>query len=156
MLQSHRIPSERVTVDDFLSVLYKSTPPNTHSLIREWIEEVFTYNLSVENVTVAERMDGKFNVSVTVQAEKQRWTGNGESADAELSESLQIGLFAAHPDNAGTGDNLIGMEKHALTAGKTTIELIVDERPGVVGIDPMHLRLDLNRYDNFARVEVGQ
>lgn len=153
ILQNHRIPSNRLTIDDFLTVLYSSAPPETHSLIREWLEDVFTYNLNVSNVEIAERADGKYRVVLTVLAEKQRWSGNGESVPAELREDLQIGLFTAHPDIAGTGDNLLYLKKHALTSGENNIEVIVDERPGAVGVDPMHLRLDLNRYDNFTLVE---
>jgi|GEM_PF-93160 len=156
VLEQHRSPSNRLTMDDFLAVLYRTAPPETHSLIREWIEEVVTYNLRVADAMVSKRADGKYEVAVTVLAEKESWSGAGESASVELGESLQIGLFAAHPDRAGIADNLLQLGRYNLTSGENKINIIVEERPEVVGVDPMHLRLDLNRYDNFATVEVGE
>ncbi|MGH1365943.1 MAG: M1 family aminopeptidase [Calditrichia bacterium] len=153
LLEEHRIPSRKATIADFLQKLYAIAPPERLATVKEWLEEVTSYDLKVENVVVTELEDQRFRVEVAVDAGKRSWDKGGKPTNRDLDEELQIGLFREHPDRDGTENNVLLLEKHRFRSGKTVVELIVDERPSVVGIDPMHLRVDLNRYNNFSSVE---
>jgi ABC-2 type transport system permease protein len=49
------------------------------------------------------RPDGKFDVTVTVEAKKLYADGKGKETAASLNETMDIGLFTAEPGKKGFG-----------------------------------------------------
>ena len=55
-----------------------------------------------------------------------------------------------NPDDVTEGEeHVLMLDKHRVTTGKMSFELIVDERPSHVGIDPYNKLIDRNSDDNL-------
>ena len=64
-------------------------------------------------------------------------------------------VFTGGLDGAGEGsDNVLDMQKHRINETTMSFEVIVDEEPAYVGIDPYNKLIDRNSDDNLSRVTI--
>src|SRR5690606_9257788 len=88
-----------VTPPDFLNELYKVTPDKYHQLIDEWFKKIITYDLSIANASIVKQIDGSFEVTVVIEAEKIE-SVDGIEKKIPMTEPISIGLFTDHPSRA--------------------------------------------------------
>ena len=113
-------------------------------------EKITLWDLKVEEGTVTERDDGRFDVAIKVAATKFYADGKGAQTEAPLDMPIDIGIFTEDPDDVTEGDeHVVLLEKHRVTTGETTYEFVVDERPSHVGVDPYNKLIDRNSDDNL-------
>ena len=143
------------TVDDLLRRIYAVTPPADQPLVHQWLEEVVLYDLRVESAAARRRADGRFEVTLDVEAAKSRATGRGADTPLPLDEEIEIGLYAHDPDrlHPGRREPPLHLARHRLRSGHNRLTIVVDRRPEVAAVDPYLTRIDRNRLDNL--VEVG-
>ena len=72
------------------------------------------------------------------------------ATEVPLYLPIDIGIFSKNPDDVTQGDeHVLLLEKHRVQDGNLTFELIVDEEPSHVGIDPYNKLIDRNSDDNL-------
>jgi len=109
--------------------------------------------VATREVEVTARPDGRFDVTVQVEARKMYADGQGVETDTPLNELFDVGLFAAEPGGAGFGpEDVILFEPRRIRSGGQTLTFTVDRRPLFVGVDPYNKRIDRNSNDNTRRV----
>jgi ABC-type transport system involved in multi-copper enzyme maturation permease subunit len=133
---------------EFLEELYKVSPQEHHVLIDDWIKRVITYDLSVEDVSHRELDNGKFELTMTVNAKRFEMQESGETTPIGINEPIQIGLFEKHPSLIGKDGGTIYLQPHQISEDGQEVKVIVDELPNYVSIDPYGTRVDENMYDN--------
>jgi hypothetical protein len=91
----------------------------------------------VEEPKAVKRADGKWDVTVPVEAKKFYAGGKGEEKEAPLADRINIGLFTAEPGR-GTFDakNVIRMEPQPVRSGKQVLRFVTDKKPTHAGVDP--------------------
>jgi aminopeptidase N len=118
-------------------------------LITDLFERIVLFDLKVEETSVAETSDGKYEVEIKVTAKKFEADGDGLETELPVALSIDIGAFNKNPDEAKPGEEPeIYLEKHRIDQTETTITLILDEKPTHVGIDPYNKLVDRNSDDN--------
>ena len=128
----------------------QATTDEQQELITDMFERITLWDLKVEDATVNERDDGRFDVSVEVSASKFEAGGSGEQTEVPLDMPIDIGIFSMNPDDVTEGDeHVLMLEKHRVETGQMMFELIVDEKPSHVGIDPYSKLIDRNSDDNL-------
>jgi ABC-type transport system involved in multi-copper enzyme maturation permease subunit len=124
------------------------------SLITDLLERITLYDLKVEAPSAVLRADGRWDVTVPVEARKFHAEGKGSEREARLAETIEIGLFAAEPGTGGFGrPNLIRMERRPVRSGRQVLRFVAERKPGFAGIDPYNLYIDRARSDNVAPVK---
>jgi len=119
-------------------------------LITDMFERITLWDLKLENATVKERDDGRFDVSIEVSASKFEASGSGEQTEIPLDMPIDIGIFSMNPDDVTEGeDHVLMLEKRRVKTGRMSFELVVDEKPKYVGIDPYSKLIDRNSDDNL-------
>ena len=59
-------------------------------------------------------------------------------------------MFSKNPDDVTEGgEHVLLLEKRRIQSGEMTFELVVDEAPSHVGIDPYNKLIDRNSDDNL-------
>jgi len=101
--------------------------------------------------TLMRREDGKFVVTVRVQSAKVRADDQGRETPAEMNDFVDIGVFVGR----GLEECELYLQKHRLTGGEATFEIVVDERPTRAGIDPYNKLIDRVSGDNVVAVTAG-
>jgi ABC-type transport system involved in multi-copper enzyme maturation permease subunit len=127
--------------------------PEDQALITDLFERITIYDLKAIGPTAVRRPDGKWAVSVPVDARKYYAAGKGDEKEAPLSDTIEIGLFTALPGH-GKFDrrNVIRMERLPVHGGRQVFHFVTDKKPTYAGIDPYNFYIDRNSDDNVAPV----
>ncbi len=138
------------TTLDFLRLLREEAGPEHEELIRDLFERIVLWDLKVSDTSVEERADGRFDVTLTIDAAKVEADGVGRETPLDLDMPIDIGLFTAHPDTVNEGDDhVLFLERRPIVSRTQTVTVTVDRRPAVVGIDPYNKLIDRNSDDNL-------
>jgi len=139
---------------DLLSILKEEAGPEHHGLIEDFFEKITIYDVKMEESRVEEMADGRFKVSLDVELAKVYADKEGNETEGVFDIPVDIGLFLKNPgDDDYSADDVILFERRMITDAKSTLEIIVDKKPLVAGIDPYNKLIDRNSNDNLADVE---
>jgi len=127
--------------------------PEQQALITDLFERITLYDLRVDQPKAVRRPDGRWDVTMTVEARKAYADGRGNERQAMLDEPMEIGLFTAEP-GGGSFDrrNVLAMERRALRTGRQVLRFVTDRRPTHAGVDPYNFYIDRNSGDNVGPV----
>ncbi|HSK79633.1 MAG TPA: ABC transporter permease [Thermoanaerobaculia bacterium] len=123
------------------------------ALITDLFERVTLYDLKVAQPTAVRRADGKWDVTVPVEAKKLYVHGGGEETETPLAERIEAGLFTAEPGrDAFDKSNVVLMERQPIRSGRQVLKFVTDRKPAYAGIDPYNFYIDRNSADNLLPV----
>ncbi len=156
LLERHRFrgapyPTSRQLVD----ALRAEAGPEHQGLITDLFERITLFDLRAESASVVARDDGRFDVTLQVQARKLYADGKGVESEAELGQgdAFDVGLFLAKPGSDGFDDeDVLHLERVNLKPGEKQVKLTVDRRPTFAGIDPYNKQIDRNSNDNLVAI----
>lgn len=141
------------SVDLIALLREEATAPEDQALITDLFERITLYDLKVEAPQAVKRADGKWDVTVPVEAKKFYASGKSEEKEAPLSDFIEIGLFTAEPGgSAFEKEDVIRMERRKVRSGKQVFRFVMDKKPSYAGIDPYKLYIDRNSSDNVLPV----
>jgi hypothetical protein len=143
------------TTLDFLRLLREEAGPEWEGVIHDFFERIILFDLEVTSATASEREDGRWDVALEIEAHKFEADGAGEQTEEAIDYLIDIGVFTQDLDDAIEGsDHVLYMDKHRIDENTMRIELIVDEQPAFVGIDPYNKLIDRDSDDNLRAVEI--
>ncbi len=155
MLEAHAYRSKPYAIStDLIAYLKQEAGVEFHALIKDLFQEITIYDLSLKQATVAEMVDGRFKVTLRVDAAKYYADKQGNETKTPFDVAVDIGLFLRSPaDSSFTDSDVIWLKKHPIDQDHSVIEIMVDQVPEFSGIDPYHKLIDRNSDDNLAAVE---
>lgn len=106
-----------------------------HPLVNEWMNDITLYDLRVDDARAKQRADGRWDVTLRVNAAKVRADARGNETPIPMRESIEIDL----DDHA---------ERRELHDGVNELSFVVEKRPAVATVDPWITRIDRNPRDN--------
>ena len=120
------------------------------NLITDLFERVILYDLKVTEPTAVRRADGKWDVTVPVEAKKYDVDQRGAEKETQFVERIEVGLFTEDPgSNAFDAKNVIVMERLPIHSGTQVLKFVTDRKPAYAGIDPYNYYIDRNSGDNI-------
>ena len=139
---------------DLIAALRAEAPADKQQLITDLFERITLYDLKASNLAVKKRADGRYDVSMTVDARKLYAEGKGRESEAPMAETLDVGLFTAMPgDKAFTAKNVVTFERRPIRSGRQTLTFVSATAPRFAGVDPYNKLIDRNSDDNIARIQ---
>jgi len=141
------------SVDLVQALRQQASTPAQQALITDLFERIALYDLKASELQTVKRADGKWDVSVTVEAKKFYADGKGAEKETPLSEGIEIGLFTAEPGRgAFDRKNVLQMGLKPIRSGKQVLRFVVDRKPTHIGVDPYNFYIDRNSDDNLVPV----
>jgi hypothetical protein len=141
------------SLDVIQALRAEAKTPEDQALITDLFERIAIYDLKVAEPTVVKRPDGKWTVTLPVEAKKFYAGGKGEEKETRLAERIEIGLFTAEPGRgAFKQKDVIRMERHPIRSGRQVLRFVTDRKPTHAGVDPYNFYIDRNSDDNVAPV----
>ena len=125
----------RPTSLDLVRHLRAVANPGQGALIDQWMKEIVLYDLRVTAAQARRRADGRYDVTVRIDAGKIR-----NEQPLAFQEPIEIAI-AAHA-------KVLDSRKYELRRGMNEIKLVVDAQPSSVTVDPWITRIDRNPVDN--------
>ncbi|HEX4296298.1 MAG TPA: M1 family aminopeptidase [Rhizomicrobium sp.] len=143
-------PSSR----DFLKILREEAGPQYDALITDLFSKITLYDLKADSVVSIKRSDGRYDVTLTVDAHKYYADGKGKQTETPMNEDVPIGLFTAKPGDADFGkDKILRLAPMHIGSGTQVIHLVTDKAPKYAGIDPYNMWIDRNSDDNVVAAD---
>jgi len=155
LVEKHRdkkYPS--ATSIEFIEELYNVSPPEYYKLIDDWMKKVITYDLKLLETEVNKQENGKYKITLTISAKRFEMQDNGESREITISEPIQIGVFTKHPSQVNSEKSILYLNPLQIDKEQMDFEIITDELPKYISIDPFGTRSDKNRLDNVKLIEM--
>ena len=128
--------------------------PVAQQLITDLFERITLYDLKTRTAVAKARPDGRWDVTLTVEARKMYADGQGRETPASLDGQLfDVGVFTAEPGKTGfTSRDVAYFQLTPLKTGSQTLTVTVDRKPVFAGVDPYNKQIDRNSDDNAIRV----
>jgi aminopeptidase N len=138
---------------DLLRRFREVAGPAREPLIADLFEKITLYDVKVTEAKSSRRADGRWDVTLEVEARKLYADGKGKETEAPLEETFDVGAFTVEPGRKGYDkDSVVAVERATVRSGRQTLRLVVDREPKVVGVDPFNKRVDRNSEDNLQPV----
>jgi len=137
-------PDTRMLVD----AIKTQTPPEYQYLVDDGFNRIVLYDNKIVSATSQKTPDGKYKVTLDVQARKMQADGNGAETPMPLADYIEIGVFSGKKDE----EKPLYLKKEKFTEEHKTFEIIVDQEPTLAGIDPYNKLIDRNADDNMIDV----
>lgn len=142
--QSGNYPDTR----QFVDALRAQTPPELQYMITDEFESIVLYDNKAESATATPMADGRYKVTLKVQARKLKADGNGNEAPVAMDDYIDVGVFSGKKDE----EKPLSLKKEKFTEGERTFEIVVDQLPTRAGIDPYNKLIDRVSDDNMIDV----
>jgi hypothetical protein len=137
-------PDTRMLVD----ALRAQTPPDLQYMIDDGFDRVVLYDNKALSATSRRLPNGKYEVTLEVQARKVQVDSAGAESPMPLADYIDIGVFNGTPDEP----HRLSMSRVKMTQERQRFTIVVDERPTRAGIDPYNKLIDRNGDDNVMDV----
>ena len=137
-------PDTRMLVD----ALRAQTPPELQYLVDDGFNRIVLYDNKTLSATSQKTADGKFKVTLNVQARKVQADGNGVEHAMPLADYIDIGVFTGKKDE----EKPLYMKKEKLTQEHQTFTIVVNQQPTRAGIDPYNKLIDRIADDNMIDI----
>lgn len=124
------------------------------NLITDLFERITLYDLKVTAPTAVRRADGKWDVTVPVEAKKTYADGKGGETETPLDERIEVGLFMDEPGReAFDANDVVVMERRPVRSGKQVVTFVTAAKPAFAGVDPYNFYIDRDSGDNVVAVK---
>ncbi len=136
---------------DLIALFKAEAPPDKYQLIDDLFKYITLWDIRTSEMKVKKRADGKYDVTVTVEAKKFRADGKGKETNQPMkAEPFDLGLFAKKPGDHGFGPgDVILFKTVQLSTGTQRFSFVVDKAPTWGGADPYNKYIDRNSNDNL-------
>jgi ABC-2 type transport system permease protein len=137
-------PDTRMLVD----AIRAQTPPEFQYLVEDGFDRIVLYDNKAISATSEKTRDGKYKVTLEVQARKVQADGNGAETPIALGDYIEVGIFSGKK----LQEKPLYLKKEKFTEEHKTFVITVDEQPTLAGIDPYNKLIDRNADDNLIDV----
>ena len=123
--------------------------PGHQQLITDLFEKITLYDVKVTDVKAKRRADGRWDVTLDVEAHKLYADGKGKETEAPLDELFDVGAFTVEPGRKGYDkSSVLAVERMRVHSGQQTLAIVADKEPNFAGVDPFNKWIDRNSEDN--------
>ena len=136
-----------------LDALRRETPGELQYVLKDLFEDITLFSNRALEATARKRPDGRFEVTIEVEARKFKADPKGAETEAPLDDWIEIGAFAKPEEGRKYGKTLY-RQRVRLRDARSHHTFVVDERPEQAGIDPFLLSVDRVPEDNLKTVTV--
>jgi ABC-2 type transport system permease protein len=131
-----------------ISALREQTPPEYQYLIDDGFDRIVLYDNKTLSATSHKTADGKYSVTLEVEARKVQADANGVETPLPLADYIEIGVFNGKKNE----EKPLYMRREKITGEHRTFTIVVDEQPTRAGIDPYNKLIDRNADDNLMDI----
>ena len=140
---------------DFVRILREEAGPQHDALITDLFEKITLYDAKTLSATASRRTDGRWDLTLTVEARKFYADGQGVEKPAAFDEPFEFGVFAEDPSGSSfSKEDVVLFERRPVRDGVQTLTFTVAREPRFAGLDPYSKRIDRISDDNVLPVSL--
>jgi ABC-type transport system involved in multi-copper enzyme maturation permease subunit len=131
-----------------IAALREQTPPEYQYLIDDSFDRIVLYDNKTLSATSRKTPDGRYAVTLEVEAHKVQADANGAEKPMPLADYIEIGVFSGQKNE----EKPLYMHREKFTGEHQTFTIVVDQQPTRAGIDPYNKLIDRNADDNLMDI----
>jgi ABC-2 type transport system permease protein len=141
------------TSNDLIAAIRSEAPADKQDLITDLFQRITLYDAKATRAESHRRADGRYDVTLTIEARKLYADGKGKETEAPLNEQLDVGVFEIEPGKKGFAANkVLSLGRLPIHSGRQEITVTVARAPKFAGVDPYNKLIDRNSGDNVIQV----
>ncbi|MEL6491241.1 MAG: peptidase [Cyanobacteria bacterium J06621_3] len=117
------------------------------SMIQDLFSQVLTYQVGIADAVYTPRSDGKYDITLTLEAQQYQTSGLGQQQASALNLPVTIELTDANNQS-------IEIIEPLLNEARMTIDLVTDELPIAATVDPDYTLPSAYLQDNTKRLRI--
>lgn len=131
-----------------VAALREQTPPELQYLIDDGFDRIVLYDNKAVSATSKKTADGKYLVTLNVEARKVQADANGVETPLPLDDFIEIGVFSGKKNQ----EKPLYMRRERISREHQRFDIVVDQMPTRAGIDPYNKLIDRISEDNMIDV----
>ena len=140
---------------DNVRILREEAGPQHDALITDLFEKITLYDAKTLSATASRKTDGRWDLTLTVEARKFYADGQGVEKPAAFDEPFEFGVFAEDPSGSSfSKEDVVLFERRPVRDGVQTLTFTVAREPRFAGLDPYSKRIDRISDDNVLPVSL--
>ncbi len=140
------------TSKELITYIRAEAKPEQQVLITDLFEKISFYDNRVEEATAKKRSDGKYDVTLSLHADKIYSDGKGKETAGKLDDWIEIGVYSGEDDK---NQKVLYLKRHHITVKNPKLKLVVDQLPTQAGFDPNNKLIDRVSVDNRKKVSLA-
>ncbi|TGE23755.1 hypothetical protein E5K00_00645 [Hymenobacter aquaticus] len=134
-------PAPYPSSEDLYGYLLRATPDSLQYLVADQLKRITLYDNQVREVAYQRRPDGRYQVTVQMEAHKRYADELGQETEAPLHDYLDLALY-------GTNNKVLTRQRLLVTAPRKVVRFTVAAAPEKAVLDPDLLLVDRRPEDN--------
>jgi hypothetical protein len=143
------------TSKEFISFLRAATPDSLKYIINDMFESITLYENKTTKCSYTKTSGGKYLVKISVESKKMKADSIGKMKVVAVNDWIDIGIFGSKEEGGKKKETELYLQKRKINKGKMEFEIIVDEEPVKVGIDPYNKLIDRTPDNNTRLMKDG-
>ncbi len=139
------------TSKDLIAYFDAVTPDSCKYLIDDLINTITLYDNKIISARYQKHEEKKFKIDVLVNVSKYRVDSLGIASPLAFNEWIEIVIYG---EDKNGHENIVYLQKHKLKAGSNRLEILIDQLPTKIGLDPFIKLIDRNLKDNLKKISV--
>jgi len=141
---------------DLVKDLRQEAPADKQQLITDLFEKITLYDIKTTKAVSKKRADGRYDLTLTLDAKKLYADGSGKETEAPMNETVDVGAFDIEPAQKGfSSKSVIALQRLAIHSGVQTVTMVVSRLPKIAGADPYNTMIVRNSEANVTKVTTG-
>ncbi|MCE3278267.1 MAG: hypothetical protein K0S44_458 [Bacteroidetes bacterium] len=141
---------------EFISYLKAATPDSLKYIINDMFETITLYENKAGKCSYTKTKEGKYLVKFSIESKKMKADSIGKMVNVPIADWIDIAVFGSKEDKAGKKtETELYLQKRKITKDKMEFEILVNEEPVKVGIDPYNKLIDRTPDNNTRLVKDG-
>ncbi len=135
---------------EFLKFIKAATPDSLKYIINDMFETITLYENKTTKCSYTKTKDGKYLVKISVDCKKMKADSIGKMKEVAIGDWIDVGVFGNKEVNGKKTETELYLQKRKIDKKVMEFEVIVNEEPEKVGIDPYNKLIDRTP-DNNSR-----
>jgi len=134
---------------DVVNTFKDVAPDSMKYIVTDLFETITLWENEAESGIYEELNNGKYKINLKISAHKFRSDSVGNQTEIPINDYIYVGVLGENKEE-------LYLKKHKFTQNESDIEIIVDKKPFLAGIDPYVILIDRERDNNLVEVKRKQ
>jgi ABC-2 type transport system permease protein len=140
---------------EFMDFIRAATPDSLKYILTDMFETITIHENKVNTCSFTKTPEGKYLVKMEFNCKKFRADSLGKLKDFPLGDWVDVGVFGSKIVNGKSEETELYLQKRRIDKEKVSFEILVDELPEKVGIDPYNKLIDRTPANNTKSLKDG-
>ena len=136
---------------EFLSFIKAATPDSLKYIINDMFETITLYENKTTKCSYTKTPDGKYLVKLSIDCKKMKADSIGKLKDVAIADWIDVGVFGSKDVKGKKTETELYLQKRKIDKNKMEFEILVNEEPVKVGIDPYNKLIDRTPDNNTRK-----